>query len=138
MKFLPTYQQALEMVYSKGELVFYETKLVLEGYNISIFNYRLTQYNDFIEPVEGKNYNAFELRGLTFVFNKDGSLFKRYLLMNKFFNINQVTQSLYNNVKNKKIKSIYNKEDGSLISFIKLPNNNIVAKTKMGFKQFQK
>jgi len=135
--FLPTYEQAKEMVASKGELVFYEAMNRIDGFKISVFNYRLAQYGDFIEPVVGKNYKAHELRGLTYVFNEDGSLFNRYLLFNKFFNVNQVTESLYENVKNKKVKSVYNKDDGSLITFIKLPNGRVIPKTKMGFDNDQ-
>lgn len=135
--FLPTYEQAKEMVTSKGELVFYETINYIDGYKVSVFNYRLAQYMDFVEPVKGKNYKAYELRGLSFVFNKDGSLFNRFLLFNKFFNINQVTESMYDAVKDKKIKTIYNKDDGSLITFIKLPNGKIIPKTKMGFDNDQ-
>jgi len=137
MYFLPTYEQAKEMVASKGDLVFYETMHRIDGCKVSVFNYRLAQYSDFIEPVAGKNYKAHELRGLTYVFNEDGSLYKRYLLFNKFFNLNQTTESLYENVKDKKVASVYNKEDGSLITFIKLSNGKVLAKTKMGFDNDQ-
>jgi T4 RnlA family RNA ligase len=135
--FLPTYEQAKEMVTSKGDLVFYETVNYIDGFKISVFNYRLAQYMDFVEPVVGKNYKAHELRGLTYVFNADGSLFNRYLLFNKFFNLNQVTESMYDMVKNKKINSVYNKDDGSLVTFIKLPNGKIIAKTKVGLDNEQ-
>jgi len=135
--FLPTYEQAKEMVSSKGDLVFYETINYVDGFKISVFNYRLAQYMDFVEPVVGKNYKAHELRGLTYVFNEDGTLFNRYLLFNKFFNLNQVTESMYDAVKNKKIKCVYNKDDGSLITFIKLPNDKIIAKTKVGLDNEQ-
>jgi RNA ligase len=77
------------------------------------------------------------MRGLTFVFNKDGSLFNRYVLLEKFFNLNQVPESLYSVVKNYKIKFINNKEDGSIASFIKLPNGKIIGKSKMGFDNEQ-
>ena len=36
---LPTYDQAVEMC-SGEDSPFYESKLVAEGYNVSIFNYR--------------------------------------------------------------------------------------------------
>lgn len=135
--FLPTYEQSKEIVASKGTMVFYETVNYVDGYKVSVFNYRLPQYMDFLVPVEGKDYDAHELRGLTYVFNEDGSLFERYLMLNKFWNINQVTETLFDKVKDKKIKSVYNKEDGSLITFVKLPNGKVVAKTKMGFDNEQ-
>ena len=135
--FIPTYDQAVEMVKSKGELVFYETKINIGGFNISVFNYRLAGYNDFITPVDGKDYDAKEMRGICYVFNTDGSLFSHYIMLKKFWNINQVPETQLNILKEKKIKSIYNKEDGSLISFIKLPNGKIIAKTKAGFDNDQ-
>jgi len=135
MYFIPTYKQALEIV-SKCNIIFYETRYIIENTEISCFNYRLANYMHFVEPVTGKNYDARELRGLTFVKQPD-STYKHFLMLNKFWNVNQVTETLFDKVKDKKIKSVYNKEDGSLISFIKLPNGKVVAKTKMGFDNDQ-
>lgn len=134
---IPTYDECKLIVNTLGELVFYETMHVINGFNVSVFNYRLAQYNDFIEPIKGSNINAKELRGICFVFNSDGSLYNRYLMLNKFWNINQVPDTLLPNLLNKKIKSIYIKEDGSLVSFIKLPNGDMITKTKMGFSNDQ-
>ena len=110
---------------------FYESKFVVEGYDISIFNYRLAMYSDFIDNL------AFEMRGLTFVFNEDGTLFNRYLLLHKFFNLNQVPESQYSLVEDLGIRSIYNKEDGSVASFIRLPNGSVLGKSKMSFESDQ-
>jgi T4 RnlA family RNA ligase len=130
--YLPTYDECVNLVKTKGELSFYELKYTINNYKISIFNYRLTQYSDFYDV-----FDARELRGITFVFNPDGTLFKRYLMLHKFWNINQVAETQYNIIKDLKIKSINNKEDGSLISFIKLPNGEILSRTKMGIDNFQ-
>ena len=99
---LLTYDQAVALTKS-GDDTFYESKFVIDGFNISIFNYRLVQYSDF------KNNSAFEMRGLTYVFNSDGSLYKRYLLLHKFFNLNQVPESMYSIVKDYKIKFVNNR-----------------------------
>jgi len=134
---IPTYEQALELC-SGDESPFYESKMVVDGFNISVFNYRLAQYKDFANPIPSKpELKGYEMRGLTFVFNEDGSLFNRYVLLEKFFNLNQVPDSLYSVVKNYKIKFINNKEDGSIASFIKLPNGKIIGKSKMGFDNDQ-
>jgi len=134
---IPSYEECLEMC-SKPDATFYESKMVVDGYNVSVFNYRLAQWKDFVNPIEDKPHvKAHEMRGLTFVFNKDGSLFNRYVLLEKFFNLNQVPDSLYSVVKNYKIKFINNKEDGSIASFVKLPNGKIVGKSKMGFDNDQ-
>jgi len=136
---LPTYEEAVQMCTSgkKKNAIFYENKYVVDGYNVSVFNYRLASYTDFTQPIEGKDINAYEMRGLTFVFNKDGSLFNRYILLEKFFNLNQVTETMYNIVKDYKIKYINNKEDGSVASFVKLPNGKVVGKSKMSFESEQ-
>lgn len=133
--FIPTYEQAKEIVNLNKS--FFESIHYIDGYKISVFNYRFSTYSEFINPVKDKNYNAKELRGLTYVFNEDGTLFERFIMLNKFWNINEVEETQLTNLKNKKIKSIYNKEDGSLITFIKLPNGKIVAKTKSGFDNEQ-
>jgi RNA ligase len=134
---IPTYEQALELCLGE-EAPFYESKMVVDGFNVSVFNYRLAQYKDFANPIPEKpELKGYEMRGLTFIFNKDGSLFNRYVLLEKFFNLNQVPESLYSVVKNYKIKFVNNKEDGSIASFIKLPNGKIVGKSKMGFDNDQ-
>ena len=134
---IPTYEQAVELC-SGEEAPFYESKMVVDGFNVSVFNYRLAQYKDFSNPIPEKpELKGYEMRGLTFVFNEDGSLFNRYVLLEKFFNLNQVPESLYSVVKNYKIKFVNNKEDGSIASFVKLPNGKIVGKSKMGFDNDQ-
>lgn len=133
-RYIPTYEEAVELC-SYSMSPFYETKLVVNGYNVSLFNYRLANHGDFKRPLPGKE--GFEMRGLTFVFNTDGTLYKRYILLHKFFNLNQTSDSLYSDLKDLKIKTIQNKEDGSIASFIKLPNGKVVGKTKMGFDNLQ-
>ena len=110
MKKIPDYIEAKKIV-SESDGVFYETKHVVDGYDVSIFNYRLATYSNF------SDLNGFELRGLTFVFNKDGSLFKRYLLVEKFFNVNENESTRLEDLKKLTIKSVYEKEDGSIVSF---------------------
>jgi RNA ligase len=127
---LPNYQDCLNLCNFKDS-PFYETKMVIDGYSISLFNYRLATNNDF------KREFAKELRGICFVFNTYGTLFKRYLLLQKFFNLNQTEETLFDNIKNFKIKSVNNKEDGSLATFIKLPNGRVIGKSKMGFDNEQ-
>ena len=136
--FIPTYQQCRLICDANDNFTFYETKHVVDGFNISIFNYRLAMPTIFSEPIAGnKDITAHELRGLTFVFNTDGSLYSHYLLMDKFFNLNQSECSTYALMKNETIKEITYKEDGSILSFIKLPNGRIIAKTKASFEAHQ-
>jgi T4 RnlA family RNA ligase len=132
---IPSYSDALEL--SSRTDVFYESKTVVDGYSVSTFNYRLAQFSDFENPIEGSELNGYEMRGITYVFNTDGSLFNRHILLDKFFNLNQVASSVYSVVKDFKIKSIYNKEDGSVASFVKLPNGKVLGKSKMSFESDQ-
>jgi len=135
--YIPTYEDCVEICL-QDESPFYETKLIVDGFSLSVFNYRLAKYSDFITPIPSKpEISGIELRGLTFVFNEDGSLFNRYVLLEKFFNLNQVPDSLYSVVKNYKIKFVNNKEDGSIASFVKLPNGKVIGKSKMGFDNDQ-
>jgi RNA ligase len=134
---IPSYEEAVEMC-SGEDAPFYESKYEVEGYPVSVFNYRLAQYKDFDMPIPSKpELKGFEMRGLTFVFNKDGSLYNRYVLLEKFFNLNQVSNSMYSVVKDYKIRYVNNKEDGSIATFVKLPNGKILGKSKMGFDNDQ-
>lgn len=128
---LPTYQECQSTVNTAGELLFKETINYIDGYKISMFTYMFAQYEHF------DLYKAFEYRGLTFVFNSYGSLYKRYIKLNKFFNVNEVEVNLFDNIKDKQIKEIFNKEDGSLITFIELPSKKIIATTKKSINNEQ-
>jgi T4 RnlA family RNA ligase len=135
--YIPDYNQAVELC-NIDKSPFYEVKNIVDGYNISVFNYRLAKSSDFSNPIPNKpEIKGYEMRGLTFVFNNDGSIYKRYILLEKFFNINEAPETLYSVVKNYKIKFINNKEDGSIATFIKLPNGKIVGKSKLGFDNDQ-
>jgi T4 RnlA family RNA ligase len=133
--YIPTYEEALEICNSND--CFYETKHIIDGYNISTFNYRLSNYDSFINPIKNKpEINAKELRGITYVFN-NGKVVKRYLALQKFWNLNQVEESMYNNLKNCKLVKVEDKLDGSLCSFIKLPNGKVFSKTQNSFDNEQ-
>ena len=129
--FLPTYEECRQICDANENFLFYESRTEIDGFLISIFNYRLAQSNNFNQPIPGNSkIKAHELRGLTFVFNKDGSLYKRFLLLDKFWNMNQTECSMYSVVKDYKIKNIYNKEDGSVASFIQLPSASVLRFTR--------
>lgn len=122
---LPSYEQCVDICKRAGETVFYEKTYTVDGYKVSTFNYMLAQYADFV------SFQGYELRGLTFVFNLDGTLYKRFPLLRKFFNLNQVEETQLHVVKDLPFNSVYRKEDGSVISFFDLPNGRILSKSKM-------
>lgn len=131
--FIPTYEQCRAICDANDNFTFYETKHIVDGYDISIFNYRLAMPAMFYNPIPGSEIVAHELRGLTFVWNHDGTLYNRYLLLDKFFNLNQYECSAYNLLKDTPIKEVAFKEDGSVASFVKLPNGKIIGKSKASF-----
>lgn len=136
--FLPSYVECRKICDVNDNFLFYESKTKIDGFDVSIFNYRLSQYNDFMNPLkDNSEINALELRGLTFIFNSDGTLYKRYLLLDKFFNLEQTPCSMYSVVKDYKIKNIYNKEDGSIASFVRLPNGKVLGRSKTSFQSDQ-
>jgi RNA ligase len=129
--YIPTFEEATAICERYGDLVFYNTTTYVDGFRVVSFNYRLATYDDFVEA------DAFELRGLTYVFDHTDALHKRYLLFRKFFNLNQVAETMLHNIKHVPIRAVHDKVDGSVVSFIRLPNNRVIARTKMGFNNQQ-
>lgn len=122
---IPTYEEAVAIC--QRNPVFYETKHKVKGYDVSVFNYRLATFDDF------RKDDAFEMRGLTFVFNSDGTLYKRFLGLHKFFNVNETEITQAHLIKDYEVINVSDKLDGSMITFIELPNGDIVPKTKNSF-----
>ncbi|MDY0270207.1 RNA ligase [Trichloromonas sp.] len=137
MKFyIPTYEDCINIINNNPDMYFYENKYVIDNYNLSIFGYRYAKYNNFMLPIlDNPNINALELKGICFVFDDDGSVFNHHLLLHKFWEIDQYNHCRYELFKDKKIKNITTKEDGYLVSFLKLPNNKIISFTKHGIDE---
>lgn len=133
--YIPTYKEAVEICNSNDN--FYESKHVVNGYSVSTFNYRLSNYDSFINPIVHKpEINSKELRGITYIFDK-GKVVKRYLALQKFWNLNQVEESMYSNLKDYELFEVEDKVDGSLCSFVKLPDGKVVSKTQNSFDNEQ-
>ena len=134
MKFyIPTYEECLEIVNESPDMYFYERKYSIDYYQLSVFGYRHAKYNNFILPVIDKPHiNALEMKGITYVFDDDGS-YRHYLLLHKFWEMDQYDHSKYDQYKDKLIKNVTIKEDGFLISFLPLPSGEIISFAKHGF-----
>jgi len=138
VKYLLTYEDGMKLVKAYNDFNFSFSEYMLDDYRVVTFTYFLCDFNHFERPLKEAPYiKGYDMRGTTFVFNKDGSLYKRYLMLPKFFNLNQVENTLYDVVKNKKIKRITEKEDGSLIAVMKLPNGTLFPKTIGSFNNEQ-
>lgn len=81
MEFHLLTKEECDLIVENSE-AFYRADREVEGCNVAIYDYRLASLSDFTDN------KAFELRGLCFVEQEDGS-WQRNLLMNKFFNVNQ-------------------------------------------------
>jgi len=103
---------------------FYKKELIIDGVEVTIFNYRIADKEAFRAP------KAVELRGLTFVGNKP------FLSMPKFFNVNEIPENEIKHLKYKKIKKVQDKLDGSLIQPVSI-NGDIRMKTKGSFDNIQ-
>lgn len=103
--------------------IFYSSIQEYKGYQIESFSYRLGTFNDFDNNIKK------EMRGISFIYWKEIIEPKIFTLgIHKFFNYWEGnTLSL---IKNKKIVSVNDKLDGSLIMFWKTPDWEIVAKSK--------
>jgi len=132
--YIPTYEECLEIVDENPKMYFYERKYIIDSYRLSIFGYRHAQQNNFMLPIIPKpDVNALELKGISYVFNDDGSVFNHYLMLNKFWELNQYEHCTYECFKDKEIKNITTKEDGFLVTFIMLPSGDIISQTKKGY-----
>lgn len=133
-----TYEDCQEICKKYDNFNFSEHQFRIRGFKVSTFDYFICGFNDFNAPLPSKpDVKAFDMRGITFVFNKDGSLWKRFLMLPKFFNLNEVEETQYNNIKDKKVYHTSIKEDGSLVTFMMTPDGELFSKTIRGFDNEQ-
>lgn len=108
---------------------------VINGRNVHQYNYHLACHKDFEDPFHESDIDmdikGYELRGLTFVEQEDGT-YKRTLFMSKFFNLNEIESNMLHHLKDKEIRRIAIKDDGSAIGFVKI-GDKIFGKTKYSF-----
>lgn len=128
---IPTYQDCLSFVNSNAKNIFWRRRFDIDGYNIYIFGYRFAEYQNFIKPLPDSDINALEMKGISFLQNGDN--YDHSLMFNKFWELDQYEHCKYEKFKDLKIKRVMTKEDGNLITFIRLPNGKIISKVKKGF-----
>ena len=109
---------------------FIKKEMIWNGFETVQYNYRVPKYSDFHE------FKAWELRGLTFVYDGKGN-WTRHLMLHKFFNVYETPENQYHILKNKGIQRVQEKLDGSMIRFVRFPDGNWFAKTKFAFESDQ-
>jgi RNA ligase len=107
----------------------------INGRGVAQYNYSLANFQDFSDPLGDGSLQAFEMRGLTFVEQDDGS-WKRFLHLHKFFNLNQTTRYMLGDVRDKTVRRVSSKLDGSMIVFLPIGGRTF-AKTKFSFESDQ-
>ena len=129
-RYLLTYEDAVKIAERYHNNNFRQFQYNINGYKLVAFDYFICGWNDFENPLPDKpEVNAFDMRGTTFVFDKLGRVWKRFFMLPKFFNVNQVEATLFHNLEKKKLLDAVAKEDGSLVAFMRLPDEEIFAKT---------
>lgn len=129
MKEFITYQECLQIVKKSPYFVEYTTEV--DGTPVSIFTYGHMAYSEvFLRPYEGCENDALELRGLVFVHEANGPVV--YPLLEKFFNVGQIAELSKEKVVQMPIKSVYDKVDGSVLSYVRV-NGKTYARSKTSF-----
>jgi len=136
-KYSITFEDAKTLCEYYNNQNFYSKVHEVDGFKCVSFNYFLCGYEHFANPIPGKPMDAFDMRGVTFVTYPRGDLFRRFLMLPKFFNLNQVPSTQYSVVSSKTIRHVAEKADGSLIAFMMLPSGKVFAKTIDGFNNEQ-
>jgi len=104
---------------------FYKKVEEIDGFKAEIYNYYMAYPKLFDTPLKR------EIRGLTFIGDK------YFLSVPKFFNVNETEETEETNLRNYNIVYIRQKEDGSLIIPVLLPNGKLVTKTRATFNNKQ-
>jgi len=133
--YLPTYDECRDIVTHNGAAIFYSVEQVLpDGTRATLYNYQRATYENFINPLPARqDIHARELRGLVFL---DGGQ-ERWPLLDKFFNVGQTPCSTLDEIRVLGVRSVNNKEDGSVLSFVRTSKGNVYARSKMSFSSEQ-
>jgi len=120
-----------ESIVEKYPVVFSLNGQQVQGVQVESYNYRIPERKILAQPfLERPEVSAMELRGITFVTDSATGVTKRFLMLPKFYNIEEADETSWETVKEKIIDNVTVKRDGSLIRFIDLPNGRIIAKTQ--------
>lgn len=110
---------------TKDSEVFYSaSQFTEEGYEVISYTYRLASYTDFLEPL------ALECRGHAFIKDCAGNVKQFAVGFEKFFNYGENPFTEASKIDKLKPVGIYEKLDGSMILVGKLPNGELLTKTK--------
>ncbi len=107
---------------------FFRKDLIFNGKEIAVYHYKQGSYEEF------RKFNAWELRGLTFV--KNGKNWDRFLGIHKFFELNQAPGWMEKDLINTKVIKVQEKIDGTFVHPV-LINEQVYFKSKLRFDSYQ-
>lgn len=126
---IPTFGQAKKLV-KKVEAFITKTNTI-NGHKVSQFDYLLAKPSDFKATEYAK-----ELRGIAYVHKWLGLIKEPFPMLHKFHNLNECDGYMADQLKGYVPVSVQDKEDGSVISFIKI-GDEWIAKSRYSFESFQ-
>jgi len=103
---------------------FFKKHFEFLGKSIDVYHYKQAKFEEFVK------FNAWELRGLTFVNDK------RFLAIHKFFELNQAPGWMEEDLINKKVIKVQEKIDGTFLHPV-LIDGEIYFKSKLSFDSIQ-
>lgn len=126
---IPTFRQAKKLV-KKVEQFIMKTDII-NGHKVSQFDYLLAKPSDFTVTSYAK-----ELRGIAYVHKWFGLIKEPFPMLHKFHNLNECDGYMKSDLKGYVAMSVQSKEDGSVISFIKI-GDEWIAKSHYSFESYQ-
>jgi len=128
MFYLPTKEEC-DYIVENSKQFFRKDDSFLDK-QVAIYHYKQAKFEEF---EKFKDKGSYELRGLTFVKDKE---WRRFIALHKFFELNQAPGWMEEDLKNKKIIKAVEKIDGSLLQPV-LIDGKIYFKTKLSFEAYQ-
>jgi len=126
MFYLPTKEECDEIVAKSKQ--FFCKNFTFNNKEVAVYHYKQGNYEEF------KKFNAWELRGLTFI--KENNKWKRFLAIHKFFELNQAPGWMEEDLKDKKVIKVSEKIDGTFVHPI-IIDNQVFFKSKLRFDSYQ-
>ena len=126
MFYLPSKEECDYIVENSKQ--FFRKDLIFQNREIAVYHYKQGNFEEF------EKFNAWELRGLTFVKNEDN--WERFLGIHKFFELNQAPGWKEEDLIDKKVLKVSEKIDGTFVHPI-LIDNKVYFKSKLRFDSLQ-
>ncbi|GAB6074803.1 hypothetical protein [Nautilia lithotrophica] len=126
MFYLPSKDECDEIVANSKQ--FFCKSFTFKEREIAVYHYKQGNFEEF------EKFNAWELRGLTFV--KEGSEWNRFPAIHKFFELNQAPGWMEEDLKDKRVIKVSEKIDGTFVHPV-IVGGEVYFKSKLRFDSYQ-